>query len=99
VANLFERLGRPPPLTEKAIEQLGASPTEKLLDWLVKHWSKPTVTARAICKFGPNSIRNDTKTILNLAQNLADQGWLIPVQTWRHDKREWKIVRGLPLGK
>ena len=98
MANLFERLakGRPPPVETP---RKGSTPIEKLLDWLVNHWGKPTVTARDICKFGPNSIRNNTKTILSLTQNLADQGWLIPLQTWRYDKREWRIARGLPLDK
>lgn len=94
--NLFERLsrGRPP-----AAEAVRNDPTAILLEWLVKHWGRPTITARAIGKFGPTSLRNDTKRILNLTQTLVETGWLIPIPTWRHDKREWKIARGLPLDK
>ena len=29
-------------------------PAQKLLDWL-QHWTKPTVSARDICIYGPNS--------------------------------------------
>ena len=68
VGSLFERLdkGRPRP-TEEVIKQLrGDSPIEKLLDWLVNHWAKDTITAREIYTHGPNSIR-DKKTTWGLA--------------------------------
>jgi hypothetical protein len=57
VANLFERLnkGRPPPIEEaikEAIKQR-AHPTKMLLDWLIYHWAKSTVTAREIYTYGP----------------------------------------------
>ena len=60
VVSLFERLnrGRPPP-TRKAQEP---SPAQKLLDWL-QHWSKPTVSARDICIYGPNAIRDRQRAI------------------------------------
>lgn len=70
--------------------------TAQLLEWLVKHWNRPTITLRTIHRLGPNSLR-DKKTILRLTQVLEDQKWLLPNQTWRRDKREWKIARGLPL--
>ena len=92
--SLFERLdkGRLPP-TEEVIKQLrGDSPIEKLLDWLVNHWAKDTVTAREIYTHGPNSIR-DKKTTLGLAQILVERGWLVPVNTHQHNMRAWKIVR------
>jgi hypothetical protein len=96
--NLFERLNRGrPQSTEKMVNQPRKDPTETLLEWLLKHWAKPTVTARDIYRSGPSPIRNDIKTILNLTQILAERGWLIQTPTWRHDKREWKITRGLPL--
>jgi hypothetical protein len=93
MTSLFERLdkGRPSP-AEKAIEQPGSSPIEKLLDWLVNHWAKDTVTAREIYNYGPRSIR-DKRTTLSLAQILVEQGRLVPIETRRHDMREWKIVR------
>jgi hypothetical protein len=89
VATLFERLdkGRPPP-TKKAQEP---SPAQKLLDWL-QHWTRPTVSARAICIYGPNSLR-DRKNAIASAEILVKHGWLIPVQTRRRDMYEWQIVR------
>ena len=65
--------------------------TEKLLDWLVNHWAKPTVTARDICIYGPNPIR-DGRTALRTAEVLVEQGWLIPLKVHRRDRREWQIV-------
>jgi hypothetical protein len=79
------------------VEAKREDPTAKLLEWLVKHWSRPTVTARDIYRCGPHPIRNNITMIVSLAQVLVEQGWLIPIPTWRHDKREWKIARGLPL--
>src|SRR5262249_57649362 len=93
VRSLFERLdkGRPPP-TEEVIKQLrGDSPIEKLLDWLVNHWAKDTVTAREIYTHGPNSIR-DKKTTLGLAQILVERGWLVPVNTHQHHIRALNIL-------
>ena len=93
--SLFERLdkGRLPRPTEEVIKQLrGDSPIEKLLDWLVNHWAKDTITALEIYTHGPNSIR-DKKTTLYLAQILVERGWLVPVNTHKHNMRGWKIVR------
>ena len=99
MVTLFERLdkGRPPPV-EGAIKQQskGSPPIEKLLDWLVNHWTKTTVTAREIYTYGPNPVR-DKKTTLSLAQILVERGWLIPMHPdfltgrRRRDKSEWKI--------
>jgi hypothetical protein len=96
MVDLFKRLdaGRPPP-AEAAIKQSrnNLEPTQKLLDWLQQHWAKPTISARDIYKFGPNSIR-DPKKAIGLAEILVGHGWLIPNKTRRHDMREWRIVRG-----
>ena len=94
MASLFERLdkGRPPPVEEGG----GSPPIEKLLDWLVNHWAKTTVTAREIYTYGPNPVR-DKKTTLSLAQILVERGWLIPMHPdfltgrRRRDKLEWKM--------
>ena len=69
-----------------------------LLDWIIRFWTKPSITARDIGKYGPHLLRNK-ETILNLAQELEARGWFIPQKTWRRDKREWKIAPGLPLSK
>jgi hypothetical protein len=93
MASLFERLdrGRPPP-AEAASKQPHRSPP-KLLDWLLTHWNKPTVTARDIYRVGPNSIRN-RKSAIDLAEILAKHGWLVPLKVRRRDMKEWQIVRG-----
>src|SRR5262245_65864898 len=54
-----------------------SSPTEKLLDWLINHWSKPTISTRDIQRCGPNSIR-DRKSAIKQAKILAENGWLAP---------------------
>ena len=84
MATLFERLdkGRPALPTEKATKQ----PAQKLLDWL-QYWTKPTVSARDICIYGPNSIRNRDKAI-EAAEIPVKTGWLIPNKTRRHDMHE-----------
>ena len=94
MASLFERLnaGRPAP-AEETIKQprIGSPPIEKLLDWLVNYWTHPTISAREICIYGPNCIR-DKKTILDLAQTLVERGWLAPTKTRRRDMKKWQIT-------
>jgi hypothetical protein len=89
MASLFERLdkGRQGPIkkTQKT------SPAQKLLDWL-QHWAKPTVSARDICIYGPNAIR-DRKRAVDSAAILVKEGWLIPIKTRRYDMCEWQVVR------
>jgi len=89
--NLFERLnkGRPPPAEDRPNEITLA---QKLLDFLQQHWTKPTVSARDICIYGPYSIR-DRKRAIDAAEILAKEGWLVPIKTRRHDMQHWGIVR------
>jgi len=108
MANLFERLGHIPetkprepitvprgPLLQPIVPPTNYSspPIERLLDWLVNRWPKPTVCARDIHRLGPNPIR-DRKSAIAMAETLAEHGWLTPLNTHRYDRREWKIVRG-----
>ena len=65
---------------------------QKLLNWLLREWAKPTVSARDIYTYGPSAIR-DRSTTLSLAKILVDHGWLKPHKTRRHDAREWQIIR------
>jgi hypothetical protein len=67
---------------------------EDLLDWLLNRWTGASVTARDVYRYGPSPLRNDKSTTLSLTEVLTRQGWLIPMKTWRRDKREWKIARG-----
>jgi hypothetical protein len=62
---------------------------EKLLDWL-KTWNEPLISLRAICRFGPNSIR-DAKTAKAAVAILEDHGWL-----QKHAKRD-PVVDGQPV--
>jgi hypothetical protein len=71
---------------------------QALLDWIIRFWTKPSITLRDIHRSGPHFLR-DKETILTLAQSLVERGWFVPQETWRRDKHEWKIARGLPLGK
>jgi hypothetical protein len=67
---------------------------ENLLDWLLTRWTADTVTARDVYRCGPSPLQNDRNTTLSLMETLAKQGWLVPMKTWRRDKREWRIARG-----
>jgi hypothetical protein len=67
-------------------------PAQLLLDWLLQHWTKPTICTRDIRAYGPNSIR-DEKTTIDSAETLAKHGWLIPLKAHRHDRRVWQIVQ------
>jgi hypothetical protein len=90
--NLFERLReeRPSPSSTRKARQLEGA--QKLLDWLMMRWDKPTVRANEIHYCGPNSLRNKKRAIKH-AEILAEHGWLTPVRGWRYDIREWRIVR------
>jgi hypothetical protein len=68
-------------------------PLEKLLDWLVNRWPKPTVFSRDILLYGPNPLRN-RKAARASAEILVERGWLTPLKTRRYIDREWKIERG-----
>jgi len=67
---------------------------QKLHEWLQNDWNKPTIRARDVCRFGPNSVR-DRKRAVHLAEILTGHGWLIPNPTPRRNMKEWQIVRGL----
>jgi len=67
-------------------------PAQLLLDWLLQHWTKPTICARDIRAYGPNSIR-DEKSAIGSAETLTKYGWLVPLKAHRHDRRHWQIVR------
>jgi hypothetical protein len=97
VANLFERLtaGRPP------IEEPTSSPTplptppavRELLDWLQHRWTKPTIRARDIYRYGPHRARGREGAI-EIAESLAKGGWLIPLKADRRDVKRWQITIG-----
>jgi hypothetical protein len=93
VGSLFERLnaGRPPLPATEGTEHKKYQSIERLLNWLVNNWPQDTITARQIRVYGPYPLRDEPKAILNLAQDLCQRGWLIPLKPRRHDARAWKI--------
>jgi len=76
----------------KPVSEPSKDPAQRLLDWLINHWSKPGITAREIQQFGPRVIR-DQKSVSDATEILVRQGWLTPVETHRRDMREWQITR------
>jgi len=94
MATLFDKLNqkRSPP-----VETVRNDATAQLLKWLVVHWAQPIVSLRDIHRSAPTFFR-DKKTILNLTQELTERGWLTALPAHRHDRRIWKISRGLELG-
>src|SRR5262245_2942669 len=65
----------------------GASPSEKLLVWLINFWPKSTITLRDIYSYAPNSVRDPTD-IINLTETLTKFGWLVPTTAWRRDMKK-----------
>jgi hypothetical protein len=92
-AHEAKRLFGPPAISSELLPtQELLPPAKRLLDWLLHDWPKPSISARDIYTYGPNSIRNRTSAIA-LAEVLVEHGWLIPVKTRRRDMKEWRIVR------
>jgi hypothetical protein len=91
-ASIFERLkkGRPPTeITSKRPQKIQHA--QKLLDWLQRAQTKPTITARDIYTYGPRP--RDRESAIDSAKFLVEQGWLVRNQTHRYDRHEWQIVR------
>src|SRR5262249_34239632 len=90
MVTIFEKLdrGRSPPTREVQ------KPTsaQKLLDWLQKHRTESTISARDICASGPQSIR-DKKTPVSAAEALVQFGRLIPLKARPYNRREWQSLR------
>ena len=92
--SVFAKYITEPKKERREIERMQmGSPAQMLRDWLLTHWDKPSVAARDIQRFGPNSIR-DRETAINLAEILVKDGWLVPLRSHRHDRHEWQIIRG-----
>jgi len=72
MADIFERLGQPPPTQEA---RQNATPDEKLLDWIMNYWTENTLTHRDICALGPNPTR-DRKKAFEAAEALVRRGCL-----------------------
>ena len=68
------------------------SSPQVLLDWLLEHWTKPTVCIRDIYSYAPCAIR-DEDIAISSAEALARQGWLSELPAHRRDRRVWRIDR------
>src|SRR5262245_2507868 len=68
------------------------SPPQLLLDWLLQHWHKPTISVREIGVYGPGAIR-DREIMIGSAETLVRHGWLSPLKAHRYDRRVWHIDR------
>jgi len=82
------------PIVEEATPQ--STPAEKLLDWLINHWSEPTISVRIIHWRGPNCLRT-RKDALAQAKILAERGWLSPLKSRQRNSKHWRIARGSEL--
>ena len=74
------------------IKQPHKSSPQLLLDWLLQHWNKSTISVRAIGVYAPRAIR-DREIMINSAEALARHGWLSELKAHRHDRRVWRIDR------
>jgi hypothetical protein len=91
-ANLFERVGRERPPVEATRKQPHKiQRAQRLLDWM-QSWTKPTISARDICIYGPRPIRKREKAG-EAAEVLVKTGWLRPIPTHRSDMEAWLIIR------
>jgi len=71
-----------------------AHPTEKFLSWLLTSWTKPEVSLREICRYGPHATR-DWERAMDMAETLVQRGWLVRREAQkRRDMRVWQILRG-----
>jgi hypothetical protein len=92
VKNLFERLNKGRPALG-ATNKLPRNSAKILLDWLVNHWPRETISASEICTYGPYPFRTRDRAV-ELAETLAKLGWLVALKTPRRNMRKWQIVRG-----
>src|SRR6516164_7206854 len=88
---VFNRLARSRP-AKTEIELPRQNSPQILLDWLLQHWHRPTISVREIGVYGPRPIR-DRETMINSAEALVRHGWLTELNAHRHDRRVWHIDR------
>ena len=65
--------------------------TEKLRDWLVNHWAKPTISARDICHLW-TQLHPRRENGHEPGEDSGRTGMARPPQRRRRDMREWQIV-------
>ena len=89
--NIFDRLakGRPAVLAE---EKAKPDHAQKMLDWILNKWPRPSVSTSDLMTYGPKPRQNAEET-LKLATILEKQGWLTPKSMPRKDQHHWNIPR------
>jgi hypothetical protein len=89
---IFERLekGRPPIEKINSAREQKIQHAQKLLNWL-QRWDKPTVSWQNIQNYGPRP--KDRKKVVEAAEILVRNGWLIPLKPHRYDMHKWQVVR------
>jgi hypothetical protein len=79
--------------TERRLRRaLKVQPAQALLNWLIADQTRTFISARDICRGGPMQTRK-LECVLDAARILVEAGWLISVETRRHDMRWWQVVR------
>jgi len=68
-----------------------AAPIERLLSWIINNFNGTTISVRDICWRGPRPTRNRANALAT-AEALVVAGWLAPIESHRHDRREWRIA-------
>ena len=91
MTTIFNRLSKSRP-AEAKIEPPYENHPQLLLDWLLQHWTEPTVCMRDLYSYAPRSIR-DEEIAISSAETLARHGWLTELNAHRHDRRVWRIDR------
>ena len=91
MTTIFDRLARSRP-AKTEIKLPHQNSPQILLDWLLQHWHRPTISVREIGVYGPNPIR-DREIMINSAETLVRHGWLREINAHRHDRRVWHIDR------
>jgi len=89
VANLFDRLRRPP-AAEAATERPSEDPAQRMLDFILR-WPEESIGTSEMMIYGPRPKKN-AEEVLKLATILEKYGWLAR-KTPRKDMHHWNIVR------
>jgi len=91
MTTIFNRLSKSRP-AEAKIEQPYENHPQLLLDWILQHWTEPTICMRDLYSYAPRSIRNE-EIAISSAEALVRHGWLSEIPAHRHDRRVWRIDR------
>ena len=80
----------PPTAPVEPMPQATRPEARRLLNWLQNNWSKPTICARDIYRYGPHRAQG-RESAIEIAESLVKRGWLIPLKADRRDVKKWQI--------